>query len=91
MKGLLIKNKTKRLTVEDVLKHEYFDNYKFNDILDLTFFSPLKAYSIKLRDCLPDVKGNNNNKEFKFDVSLSPINKSLPFNEFNIFYKLKND
>ena len=50
MKGLLNKNKQKRITIDEMISHEYFIDYKFNDILEMNFFSPLKPYCLEFKD-----------------------------------------
>jgi len=95
IKGLLNKNKGKRMTLNELITHPYFSNFKFNEILDLEALSPLKSYFIDFKEKFTKVnksiiEESENSLNIKNESKLSPINKSLPFDLFNIFEKEKN-
>lgn len=74
IKYMLIKNQHNRITIDQIIKDEYFTNSNFNDIIDFNIFSPLKSY------CIEYIK----NFELKYDSNPLKNKHSYLFQQQNI-------
>lgn len=96
LKKMLVKDKSKRINIEEIIQHDYFKDFSFNEILKMNIISPLKTYSEKnkfrMEKRIEEMEIEKEQKEertietdeiIKFDIGHSPINQNIPFKEID--------
>lgn len=92
---LLVKNKYQRITIDEVLKHDYFEDINYTKILNLNILSPIKDFCLEKKAYYENIvfnKINNINNNINKNLMLiSECKNKKDHNEYVITSPINKD